>query len=98
MSSDHRDGGKIRFFFHLNNQTSLYRWLYQNMRKTNVVFFESIRWWSVINLVTLIHGYSYLISLEIDVGYRKLIIFQGTQANLIVLLEKLDVNYPLRNS
>ena len=28
MSSDHRDGSTIRFFFHLNNQTSLYRWFY----------------------------------------------------------------------
>ena len=34
--------------------------------------FESIRWWPVINLATLIHGYLYLISFEIVGGYRKL--------------------------
>ena len=33
--------------------------------------FKGIRGWPVINLVTLIHGYSYLISLEIVVGDRK---------------------------
>ena len=26
VSLDHRDGSAIRFFFHLNNQTLLYRW------------------------------------------------------------------------
>ena len=44
--------------------------------------------WPVINLVSLIHGYSYLISIEIVVGYRKLRSLQGTQVNLSVLLEK----------
>ena len=39
-------------------------------------------------LVTLIHGYSYLV-----VGYKKLRSFQGTQANLSVLLEKPDITY-----
>ena len=34
MSSDHSDGRTIRFFFHLNNQTLLYRWFYWNMRWT----------------------------------------------------------------
>ena len=49
-----------------------------------------VYWWPVINLVTLIHDYSYLISLEIVVAYRKLRRFQGAQVNLIlsVLLEK----------
>ena len=28
MSLDHRDGSPIMCFFHLNNQTSLYRWFY----------------------------------------------------------------------
>ena len=27
MSSDHRGGSTIRFFFHLNNQTLLYCWI-----------------------------------------------------------------------
>ena len=44
--------------------------------------------WPVINLVSLIHDYSYLILVEIVVGYRKLRSFQGTQLNLSVLLEK----------
>ena len=39
--------------------------------------FEGIWQWLVI-LVTLIHRYSYLVSLEIIVGYRKLKSFQGT--------------------
>ena len=39
MSSDHRDGGTIRFFFHLKNQTSLYCWLYWKMIWTNEVLF-----------------------------------------------------------
>ena len=60
--------------------------------------FEGIRRWPVINLVTLIHWYSYLVSLEIVVGYRKLRSFQGTKVNLSVLLEKLDITYPSRNT
>ena len=60
--------------------------------------FEGIRQWPVINLVTLILRYSYLLSLEIVVGYRKLRSFQGTQVNLSVLLEELDTTYPLPNS
>ena len=31
MSSDHRDGSTIRFFFNLIGQTLLYCWLYWNM-------------------------------------------------------------------
>ena len=42
----------------------------------------------VINLLTLIHGYSYLISLEMAVDYKKVRSFQGTQVNLSGLLEK----------
>ena len=48
--------------------------------------------------VNLIHGYSYLISLEIVADYRKLWRFQETQVNLSVLLEKTDIMYPSRNS
>ena len=44
-------------------------------------------------LVTLIHGYSYLVLLEIVVGYRKLEKFQGTHVNLSVLIEKPDITY-----
>ena len=54
--------------------------------------------WPVRNLVTLIHGYSYLISLEIVVSYRKLRSFQRAQVNLSMLLEKPDITYLLRNS
>ena len=72
---------QLRFFFHLNNQISLYLWLY----------------WNILNLVKLIHGYSYLISLEIAVEYRKLRGSQETQTNLSILLEKTDITYPSRN-
>ena len=51
----------------------------------------------LINLVNLIHGYSYFISLEIVVGYKKLRSLQGTKVNLIVLMEKPDIRYPSRN-
>ena len=44
----------------------------------------------VINLITLINGYSYLISLEIVVGYTKLRVFQGTPVNLNVLKKKIS--------
>ena len=40
--------------------------------------FEGTRRLAVINLVTLIHKYSYLVSLEIVVGYRKLRSLKGT--------------------
>ena len=41
MPSDHRDGRTIRFFTHLNNQTSLYCWLYWNMRwSSNVLILK----------------------------------------------------------
>ena len=43
--------------------------------------------------MTLIHGYSYLVSLEIIVGFKKLRIFQRTKVNLSVLLEKPDITY-----
>ena len=60
-------------------------------------YFKGIRWWLVITLATLIHEYSYLILLEIIVGYRKLIRFLGTQVNLSVLLEKPHITYPSYN-
>ena len=50
----------------------------------------------MINLVTLIHGYSQVISLEIVVGYWKLRSFQETQVNLNGLLQKPDIT--LQNS
>ena len=37
--------------------------------------------------------YSYLVSLEIVVGYKKVRSFQETQVNLSVLLEKPDITY-----
>ena len=62
------------------------------------VFGVAIRRWNLINLVTLILGYSYLISLETVVGYRKQKCFKETQVNLGVLLEKPDVTFPSQNS
>ena len=92
ISSDHRDGGTIRFFSHLKNQTSLYRWPYWNMIWTNEVLF-----WRYLAVACHKLRYSYLISVEIVVGYRKLRGSQGTQTNLIVLLEKPDITYPSRS-
>ena len=57
----------------------------------------------MINLVTIINGYSYLISLEVDVAYRKLKSFQGTQVKLRVLkknmweLKKNNNNYQIEH-
>ena len=60
---------------------------------------ESIWRWLVINLVILIHTYSYLISFEITVGYRKLRSFQGPQVKKVsVLQEQSDITYPSGNS
>ena len=49
------------------------------------------------NLVTLIHGYSYLISLKITVGYRK----ERSSRNpgqFKFVLEKPGITYSSRNS
>ena len=54
---------------------------------------EGIQRWLVINLVTLIHGYSYLVSLEIITGYKKLTGFPGTHFNLSMSQEKPDITY-----
>ena len=54
--------------------------------------------WPVINLVTLIDGYSHLISFEIFVGYWELRSFQETLINLNGSLENPDIMHPLRNS
>ena len=57
--------------------------------------FQSFWRWLVMNLVTLNHDYSQLISFDIEVGYWKLS-FQETQVNLIGLLEKPDIMFPSR--
>ena len=38
--SGHWDGSTIKFFYHLNTQSSLYRWLYWNMWTIEVSFFK----------------------------------------------------------
>ena len=81
MPLDHRDGRTIRLFFQLDNKTLLYRWLSETWKRGFI--FEGIRRWCFTNVATSIHGYSYLISLDIVVGYRKLRSFQGTQVNLV---------------
>ena len=58
---------------------------------------EGIRQWPVINLVNLIHEYSYSVSLGIVIGYRMQRGFQGTEVNLGLLLEKPDIMYPSWN-
>ena len=67
------------------------------MRWTHKVF-QGIHRWPIINLVTLIYGYSYLILFEIVLGYWKLRRFQETEFNLDWWLEKPDVMYPSQNS
>ena len=59
---------------------------------------ESIWPWLVINLVILIHRYSYLISFETVAGYRKLKNFQETQVKISTLQEQPDITYPSRSS
>ena len=92
MSSDHRDIRTIRFFLHLKNQkfAPSLALLKHELNKRGFIF-GGIQRWPVTNVVTLIHRYSYLSSLEIVVGFRKLRSFQGTQVNLSVLLEKLEI-------
>ena len=58
---------------------------------------KSIWWWPVINLATLIHAYSYLVSLKIIVGYRKLRSLMNP-GQFKCVLEKPDIMYPLQNS
>ena len=60
MSSGHRDG-----------RATIFPWIYLNISKRSFIF-EGIRWCPDINLVTLVHRYSYLNSLEIVAGYRKI--------------------------
>ena len=45
--------------------------VFKHKVKKRGFIFEGIQWRPVINLVTLIYGYSYLISLEFVVGYRE---------------------------
>ena len=54
--------------------------------------FEGIQRWPVIDLVTLIHGCSYLISLKL------LRSFQRTQVSVSMLLQKPDITYSSRNT
>ena len=91
MSSDHRDKRTMGFFFHLKNQISLYRWLHEVNNRGFI--FEGIRRWHVINFVTLIRGYSYLVLLEIVGNYKTVRSLQETQVNLSVLLDKPDITY-----
>ena len=59
--------------------------------------FEGIWRWSVIKFITLIRGYSYLISLEIIVGCSKLKISRYP-GQVMCVLEKPDIMYSSRNS
>ena len=86
ISSNQRDESTKEFFFQLSNQILLHLWLCWNIRWTHEVF-QGIRRWHVIKLVTLIHGHSYLIVLEIVVGYWKLRSFRETQVSLRVTRE-----------
>ena len=91
MSSDHRDRRSIRF--HFASMINFYSIVgsVETLGERGFIF-EGIQRWPVINLVTLIHGYSYLISLKL------LRSFQRTQVSLSMLLEKPDITYPSRNT
>ena len=90
MSSEHRNGRTISFFFHLNN-------LFKHVVNKRDFIFEVIWWWPVINLVTLIHGYSNLISLGTAVGYKK-VRSSRNPIQFKCVLEKPDITYSSRNS
>ena len=62
------------------------------MNKRGFIF-EGIRWRPVINFVTLIYKYSYLISLEIVLGYRKVRI-SSNPGQFKYVPEKPDITYP----
>ena len=64
------------------------------MNKRGFIF-EGIWRWPIINLATLIHGYSYFISLKIVVGYRKLRSLMNP-GQFKCVLEKPDITYPLQ--
>ena len=66
------------------------------MNKRGFIF-EGIWRWPPIILATLIHEYSYLISLKIVAGYKKL---KGLMnpGQFKFVLEKADITYPLQNS
>ena len=57
-----------------------------------------MRRWLVINLDTLINGYTHVISFEIVEGYWKLRSSLETMASSNGLLEKPDITYPSPNS
>ena len=69
ISSYHRDGGTVSFFFRLNNQTLV---LFNHEMNKQGFIFKGIWRWPVINLATLIRGYPYLISLKIVVDFNTL--------------------------
>ena len=77
MSSDHRDIRTIRFFLHLKNQkfAPSLALLKHELNKRGFIFGGIQRWPEIENVV----------------GFRKLRSFQGTQVNLSVLLEKLEI-------
>ena len=66
------------------------------MKKRGFIF-EGIWRWPLLNLATLIHGYSYLISLKIVVGYSKLRSLMNP-GQFKCVLEKPDIMYPSQNS
>ena len=70
--------------------------LNNEMNKRGYIF-EGMRRWPDMNFVILIQDCSYLISLEIAVGYSKVRSFQGAQFNLSVLIEKLYITYQSPN-
>ena len=72
MSSDQRDGRTIRFFSTSVSKLCLSLTLLKHEINKQGFIFEDIRRWPFINLVNLVHEYSYLISLEIFVDYEKL--------------------------
>ena len=95
MSLDHRDGRAIIFSY--TSMIKIRSIVGEHEVNKQGFIFKGIRWWPVINLVTLIHGYSYLISHELVASYRK-VRSSRNPGQFKCVLEKPDITHPSRNS
>ena len=94
MASDQRDGKTIKVF----SSTSIIKFLsivgsIETWGKQSRFYLLRYSAVACHKLSHLIHGYSYLVPLEILEGYKKLRRFPGTKVNLNVLLGKPDITY-----
>ena len=97
MSSDNRDWSTIRFFFHLNNQTSVHCWVCWNMGwwADKILFFK------VLNNGLSSYLNSQIFTLDLTWNCYRLLRAQKFSRNpgeFKRALEKPDTTYPSRNS